>query len=101
MHHQAQKDFCSIFVGIPQHQKGYLMFVPITRKIIYSYGVVFDEKKSSALAYISRPYSEVMAIRPAVTYTPYDASLKEQNGNIITFAQFDDGNLLSETRENA
>ena len=25
MHHQAQKGFCSIFVGIPEHQKGYLV----------------------------------------------------------------------------
>ena len=25
MHHQAQKYFRGVFVGIPQHQKGYLM----------------------------------------------------------------------------
>ena len=40
MHHQAQKGFCGIFVGIPQHQKGYLVYVPRTRKVISSYGVV-------------------------------------------------------------
>ena len=34
MRHQAQKGFRSIFVGIPQHQKIYLVYVPITRKII-------------------------------------------------------------------
>ena len=28
MRHQAQKRFCGIFVGIPQHQKGYLVYVP-------------------------------------------------------------------------
>ena len=28
MCHQAQKVFCSIFVGIPHHQKGYLVYVP-------------------------------------------------------------------------
>ena len=27
MHHQSQKGFCGIFVGIPQHQKGYLIYV--------------------------------------------------------------------------
>ena len=43
MCHQAQKGFRGIFVGIPQHQKGYLVYVPSTRKIIYSYDVVFDE----------------------------------------------------------
>ena len=33
--HQAQKGFRSIFVGISEHQKGYLMYVPIKRKLIY------------------------------------------------------------------
>ena len=32
MRHQAQKGFRGIFVGIPQHQKGYLVYVPSTRK---------------------------------------------------------------------
>ena len=43
MRHQAQKGFCGIFVGIPQHQKGYLVYVPSTRKVISSYDVVFEE----------------------------------------------------------
>ena len=30
MCHQAQKGFCGIFVGIPQHQKEYLAYVPHT-----------------------------------------------------------------------
>ena len=37
-------------------------------------------------------------MRPAVTYTPYATSSKEQNGNVLTFAQFEEGDLLSETR---
>ena len=41
---QAQNSFRGIFVGIPQHQKGYHVYVPITTKIISSYDVVFDEK---------------------------------------------------------
>ena len=45
-------------------------------------------------------YAEAMAMRPAVTYTPYATSSKEQTGNVITFAQFEEGNLLSETRNN-
>ena len=43
MRHQAQKGFCVIFVGIPQRQKGYLVYVSNTRKIISSYNIVFDE----------------------------------------------------------
>ena len=42
--HQAQRVFRVIFVGIPDHQKGYLVYVPSTRKIISSYYVVFDKK---------------------------------------------------------
>ena len=41
--HQAQKGFCGIFVGIPEHQKGYLVYAPSTRKVISSYDVVFGE----------------------------------------------------------
>ena len=55
MRHQAQKGFRGIFVGIPQHQKGYLVYVSSTRK--------------------------------------------EQTGNVIMFAQFEEGNLLTETRK--
>ena len=76
MRHQAQKGFRGIFVGIPKHPKGCLVYVPSTRKVIFSYNVVFDKKNSSALSYTSQPYSEAMAMRPAVTYTPYATSLK-------------------------
>ena len=34
MHHQAQNGLHSIFVGIPQHQKGYLVYVPNKWKIV-------------------------------------------------------------------
>ena len=77
------------------------MYVPSTRKIISSYDVVFDESFSSALTYTSRPYSEAMAMRPSGTYTPYATSSKEQTGNVITFTQFEEGNILTETRNNA
>ena len=40
-------------------------------------------------------------MHPSVTYTPYDTSSKDQTGNIITFAQFEEGDLLSETCDNA
>ena len=76
MHHQAQKGFCGIFVGIPQDQKGYLVYVPSTRKVISSYDVMFDGSFFSALSYTSQPYAEAMAMSPAVTYTPYAMSSK-------------------------
>ena len=78
MHHQSQTGFCSIFVRIKQHQTLFLVYVPRTRKVIFSYEVVFDKSFSSALSYTSRPYAEAMAMHPAVTYTPYATSSKEQ-----------------------
>ena len=58
---------------------------------------IFYKIFSSALSYTSRPYSEAIAMRPAVTYTPYATSSKEQTDDIITFAQFKEGNILTET----
>ena len=99
MNHQSQERFCGIFLGIPQHQKLYLVYVPHTRKIIYSYDVVFDEIFFSALVYTSQPYSEAMNMCQLVSYIPSATSSKKQTGDIIMFAQFEEKNLLSETCE--
>ena len=40
-------------------------------------------------------------MRPAVTYTPYATSSKEQNGDVITFTQVEEGNILTETCNDA
>ena len=37
-------------------------------------------------------------MRPAVTYTRYATSSKEQTVNVVTFAQFEEGKILTETR---
>ena len=69
------------------------MYVPSSRNIIYSYDVVFEESFSSALAYASQPYSEAMAMRTAGPYTPCATSPREHNGDIISFTQFEEGNI--------
>ena len=56
---------------------------------------------SSALSYTSWLYSEEMSMRLSVTYTLYATSSKEQNGDVITFAQFEEGKILTETRNGA
>ena len=55
----------------------------------------------SALAYTSRPYSEAMEMHLDVMYTPCATSSREQTGNIIIFAQFEEGNILTKTHNNA
>ena len=86
MRHQAQKGFRGIFVGIPQHQKVYFVYVPSTRKLISSYDVVFDESFSSALLYTLQPYAEALAMKAAVSHIPYTTSSRGWIGDIITFA---------------
>ena len=52
------------------------------------------------LEYTSQPYLEAMAMSPSVTYTPCNTSSRKQNGCIITFAQFEEGNILTKNRSN-
>ena len=40
-------------------------------------------------------------MRPAVTYTPYATFLGEQTGDVIMFTQFEEENILTETRNDA
>ena len=42
-----------------------------------------------------------MDMRTAVSYTTYATYYKWKNGGIITFTQFGEGNLLSETCDDA
>ena len=44
---------------------------------------------SSALAFTSQTYEEVMAIHPDVSYTPYPKYLKEKTDDIITSTHFE------------
>ena len=39
-----------------------------------------------------------MTMRPAGMYTPCATSSREQTGNIITFAQFEEGNIWTKIR---
>ena len=50
---------------------------------------------------MSRPYSKAVVMSLAVTYTPYGTSSREQTGDIITFAPFEDGNILTKTCNDA
>ena len=40
-------------------------------------------------------------MRAAVTYTPCATSSREKTGDIITFTQFEEGNILTKTRNDA
>ena len=78
MRHQSQKGFWGISVGVPQHQKWYLIYVPITNKIVSLHDVVFNVTFHSELEYTSRPYSESLATQLEVSYIPYATSSNEK-----------------------
>ena len=40
-------------------------------------------------------------MRPTVTYTPYATSSEEQTGDVITFTQFEEGNIWTKTYNNS
>ena len=54
----------------------------------------YSKNNTGALAYTPRIYSEALATQPEVSYITYATSYHEQTGNIITFTQFEEGNLL-------
>ena len=78
MCHWSQKGYRGIFVGITQHQKGYLICVTSTLKIVSSHDTVFDKTFFSVLVYMPRPYSEALLTRPAVSYILYATSSHEK-----------------------
>ena len=96
MHHPSAKGFSRYPRWYYTESKMVFFYVPHRRKIISSYNVVFCESFSSALAYTSQPYVESMDIVLDVSYIPYSTSSREKTGDIITFTQFEERDLLSE-----
>ena len=56
------------------------------------------KKRNYPYSWAGPPNSEVMDMRPFVMYTPCATSSRGKTGDIITFTQFEEGYLLSETR---
>ena len=67
--------------------------------------LLLDTSPLSALLQVSVnmfPSSNyVNVITLSVTYTPYATYSKEQTGNVITFTNFEEGNILTETLHDA
>ena len=62
--------------------------------MVSSHAVIFDKKVSNALAYTSCMYSEALSTKPKLPCILYDTSSHEKTGDIITFAQFEEGSLV-------
>ena len=59
--------------------------------------MLFLMKKSSALSYTLQPYAKDLAMCLSMSYTLYATSSTGKTDNIITFVQFEEGHLFSET----
>ena len=90
MCHQAQKGFCGILVIIPQHQKGYLLYVPSTRKIVSSYDVVV----SMHVTILFRNNGFVSICDIYILLYIFEGT----NWRYNNVSQFEEGGLLSENR---
>ena len=97
MCHQAQKSFCNISVGFPQHQKGYLVYAPRKWKIVSLHDVVLI---TFSRVHCRTRHNHIQKLCICVSYIPYATSSRGGIGDIITFVQFEDRNSLSETRNN-
>ena len=78
MRHKSQKGFWGIFIIIPKHKKGYLIYVPSTLEKLSSHDIVFDFFFNNRLVNKYNPYSEAIATLPAVSYIPYAAYFYEK-----------------------
>ena len=88
--HQPQKGFRIIFVGITQHQKGYLIYIPSTQEIVSSHGVVFENRFPKELAYTSLTYSRSLATQPEVLYVLYAKTFHEQTRTFLTLINLEE-----------
>ena len=90
--HQLRKVFWVIFDGIPKQQKGYFFYIPSTLKNVFH--MTLHLTKTFLCISIHDAYSESLVVLPVVLYIPDAADSHEQNGDIITFSHFEEGNLV-------
>jgi transposase InsO family protein len=67
---QTERGIRGVFIGFPENQKGYLLYVPSTRSICVSGDVFFDENFSSAIARTWQQFHDGLALIPKKSYIP-------------------------------
>ena len=92
MCHESQNSFHGIFVVIPQHKIGDLVYIPSTLKIVSLHDILFVHATS-----IFRG----IAVGTEVSYILYATSFHEQTDDIRTFSQFEEGVLVESGRNAA
>ena len=86
MKKSSQKGVRGIFIGFPDHQQGYLIFVPSTRQIVVSGDVTFDETFQSIVSLTSPPFHDAMAMKPNTSLSKDSEEIIETTGDIEDLA---------------
>ena len=84
----AQRGFRGVFIGFDQKTNGYLAYVPVTRQIVTSKDIIFDESFASTLAEGDRPFKEAMAVRPFFDLPVPWEDITDHTGDITTMSPY-------------
>ena len=81
-------------------KKGILFTYHKDRKYYLHTMFFSNESFSIALEYTAQPYAESISMRPDLSCITYDKSSREEADDIINFAKFESGGLISENCDN-
>jgi hypothetical protein len=80
--HCTENGIRRIFIGFPPNQKGYLLFLPGSRTIAVSGGVMFDETFYSAIATTWKRFEDRISLQPERSTIPGPNTTVEMTGDI-------------------
>jgi hypothetical protein len=83
----TERGIRAVFIGIPENQKGYLMYVPSTRAIMVSGDIIFDESFRSTLSTPWHQYKGSQPLCPADDFIPNVTTTVESTGTIQDLMQ--------------
>jgi len=92
------------FIGFPDSQKGWFLYIPSTRQIIVSGDVLFDETFYSTITKMYKPFHDTMALHPIASLIPETTSVLKTTGSIDSvfplFAEGRDRLIIGQTLVN-
>ncbi len=95
---QTERGIRGIFIGFATNQKGFLVYLPSTRRIAISADVLFYESFQTAIVTNWRQYQDSLALQPALSFIPNVNTTLESTGSIedrlqpVEEGEFEEGN---------
>jgi transposase InsO family protein len=89
---QTERGIRGVFIGFPENQKGFLIYVPGTRSICVSGDVFFDERFTSAIARTWQQFPDSLALVPKRSFVPSGDTFLGHTGSALdNFHQVEEG----------